>query len=96
MGTGTIIQGSAEERKNIPVYRGFIRYFPDAIVEVTKRSVEGNGQHHPDKDIFWDKSKSADELDALMRHLIEGDWAAVAWRALAHLQRECDKKKRDI
>ena len=38
---------------------------------------------------------SKDELDALMRHLFEGDWAAVAWRALAHLQRECDNERRE-
>tara|TARA_B100001094_G_C17944671_1_gene677397 strand:+ start:132 stop:413 length:282 start_codon:yes stop_codon:yes gene_type:complete len=89
---GTKIKGTAEERKQIPIYRGFIKYFPDAIVEVAKQSVQGNLQHHPEADIFWDKSKSTDELDALMRHLIEKDWAAVAWRALANLQRECDKQ----
>ena len=83
----------AQERKAIPVYRGFIKYFPDAIVEVTKCSVRGNNQHHPDKDVHWDKSKSTDELDSMMRHLLEEDWAAVAWRAMANLQRECDKKK---
>ena len=32
----------AQERKSIPVYRGFIKYFPDAIVEVTKLSVKGS------------------------------------------------------
>jgi len=25
--------------------------------------------------------------------LLEGDWAAVAWRAMANLQRECDERK---
>jgi hypothetical protein len=83
----------AQERKNIPIYRGFIKYFPDAIVEVTKLSVKGSGQHHGDK-VWWDKTKSSDELDALMRHLLEGDWTAVAWRAMANLQRECDESKR--
>ena len=73
----------------------YIKYFPDAIVEVTKLSVKGSQQHHGDK-VWWDKSKSSDELDALMRHLIEGDWAAVAWRAMANLQRECDDKKSNI
>ena len=43
-----------------------------------------------------DKIKSTDELDALMRHLLEGDWAAVAWRAMANLQRECDDKKSSV
>ena len=89
----TVIEGTAEERKQIPIYTGFLRYFPDAVVEVTKRSMEGNQQPPPDKPLFWDKTKSTDELDALMRHLMEGDWVAVAWRAMANLQRECDKTK---
>tara|TARA_X000000950_G_scaffold232204_1_gene281065 strand:- start:43 stop:321 length:279 start_codon:yes stop_codon:yes gene_type:complete len=83
----------AQARKNIPIYRGFIKYFPDAIIEVTKLSCKGNQQHHPNADLHWDKSKSTDELDALMRHMLEGDWAAVAWRAMANLQRECDAKQ---
>ena len=84
---------NAKERKNIPVYRGFIKYFPDAIVEVTKLRCKGNQQHHPNASLHWDKNKSTDELDALMRHMLEGDWAAVAWRAMANLQRECDAKQ---
>lgn len=86
----------AKERKAIPIYHGFIKYFPDAIIEVTKMSCKGSKQHHPDKEVHWDKSKSDDELDSLMRHLIEEDWAAVAWRAMANLQRECDDKKSDL
>jgi len=83
----------AAERKAIPVYTAFIRYFPDAIVEVTKKSVQGNAQHNTPDKIWWDKSKSTDELDSLMRHMLEEDWVAVAWRAMANLQRECDKRK---
>ena len=88
-----MLPSDAQERKDIPIYRGFIKYFPDAIVEVTKLSVKGSKQHHGDK-VWWDKSKSSDELDALMRHMLEGDWSAVAWRAMANLQRECDESKR--
>ena len=82
-------------RKQIPLYTGLIKYFPDALIEVAKNSYKGSQQHHPEKGVHWDKSKSKDELDALMRHLFEGDWAAVAWRALAHLQRECDNERRE-
>tara|TARA_Y100000004_G_scaffold35559_3_gene38128 strand:+ start:3721 stop:4002 length:282 start_codon:yes stop_codon:yes gene_type:complete len=82
-----------DERKSIPIHTGFIKYFPDAIVEVTKLSCKGSKQHHTNNKVYWDKSKSQDELDALMRHLLEEDWAAVAWRAMANLQRECDKRK---
>jgi hypothetical protein len=81
----------AKERKMIPLYSGVIKYFPDALAAVAHLSYKGNQQHHPDKPLHWDKNKSTDELDALMRHIIDEDWDAVAWRALAHLQRELEK-----
>lgn len=80
----------ALERKGIPLYSGVLRYFPDALAEVAKLSKRGNDQHNPGKPLHWDKSKSGDHLDALMRHLVDEDWDAVAWRALAHLQEELD------
>jgi hypothetical protein len=88
----------AKERKDIPIYSGFICYFPDAIAEVAKVSKRGNDQHNPGKPLHWDRSKSSDELDALARHLIDGTFeqpleekieeaAARTWRSLAHLQK---------
>nr|BAR33753.1 hypothetical protein [uncultured Mediterranean phage uvMED] len=88
-----ILPTDDEERKQIPLYTGLIKYFPDALIKVAQNSYKGSMQHHPDTGIWWDKTKSKDELDALMRHLFEEDWAAVAWRALAQLQRECDNDK---
>ncbi len=90
---------TAEERKKAPVYSGVLNYFPDAILEVAKVSYIGNQQHHPDKPLHWDRSKSTDELDALTRHLIDAGKldtdgmrhsAKVAWRALANLQKEIE------
>lgn len=88
-------------RKNIPVYSGFIAYFPRAICAVAELSRVGNDQHNPGKPLHWDRSKSGDEKDALMRHLIDqtidGDNAAdtdgvlhatkKAWRAMADLEK---------
>lgn len=91
-----------ENRKKIPVYSGVINYFPDAIKEVAKCSYAGQQQHNPDKPLAWDRSKSGDELDALMRHLIDAGTidtdgvrhsAKVAWRALANLQKEIENNK---
>jgi hypothetical protein len=91
-----------ENRKNIPVYSGVIKYFPDAIKELAKVSYQGNEQHNPGKPLHWDRSKSGDELDALTRHLIDAGTldtdgirhsAKVAWRALANLQKEIEKDK---
>ena len=85
----------------MPVYSGVLKYFPDAIREVSKVSYSGNIQHHPDMPLHWDRSKSSDELDALARHLIECGTtdtdgqkhsAKVAWRALANLQKELERE----
>tara|TARA_Y100000114_G_scaffold127180_1_gene123738 strand:+ start:590 stop:868 length:279 start_codon:yes stop_codon:yes gene_type:complete len=87
------------KRKEIPVYSGVLKYFPDAIIEVAKCSYRGNQQHNPNKKLHWDRSKSGDELDALSRHLLDAGTfdsdgirhsAKVAWRALANLQKEIE------
>ena len=82
----------AAERKTYPIFSGFITYFPHAIAKVAHLSYKGNLQHHPDKPLHWDMDKSSDELDALMRHMIDGDWEQVAWRALANLERKLTGK----
>lgn len=93
---------AADERKRIPVTTGFLDYFPAAIAEVAKLSLAGNDQHNPGTPLHWDKSKSTDEADALLRHLMErGTFdtdgqrhsAKVAWRAMALLQRELEGEK---
>ena len=92
---------TAKDRKQRPVYSGVLKYFPDAIMEVAFVSYKGNEQHHPDKELHWDRNKSTDELDALMRHLINAGTkdtdgvrhsAKVAWRALANLQKEIENE----
>ena len=84
-----------KKRKEMPVFTGVVKYFPNAIKYVSKVSLAGNEQHHPDKELHWDKSKSTDHLDSLMRHLIDADkvdddgllhLGKVAWRALAALE----------
>jgi hypothetical protein len=89
----------AAARKATPVFSGVIRYFPDAIAAIAELSRIGNDQHNPGKPLHWDRSKSGDELDALMRHLIEAGTidtdnvrhsTKVAWRALANLQKEIE------
>jgi len=87
----------AQKRKQTPVYSGVLKYFPDALKEVSKASKAGNDQHHPNKPLHWDKTKSFDNEDALVRHLIDHSkdpmdddgvlhLTKVAWRALASLQ----------
>ena len=89
----------AKERKTYPVYSGVLAYFPDALIEIAKVSFVGNEQHNPGQPLHWDRSKSTDEADALVRHLLgQGGYdtdgirhsAKVAWRALALLQKELE------
>lgn len=93
---------NAKERKERPVFTGVLKYFPDAIMEVARVSLAGNKQHHPDKTLHWDRSKSNDDYDALARHLIDAGkidddgirhTAKCAWRALACLQKEIENEK---
>ena len=94
-------QDVSKLRKETPVFSGVLKYFPDAIAEVAKCSFVGQQQHNPDKPLAWDRSKSGDEYDALMRHLMDAtvdDYdtdgtlhkAKVAWRALAGLQKHLE------
>ena len=87
-------------RKTMPVFSGVLKYFPDAIREVAKTSWIGNQQHHPNKPLHWDRSKSGDELDALTRHLMEAGEidtdgirhsAKICWRSLSNLQKELEE-----
>ena len=86
----TIIPKDPAQRKQCPVYSGVINYFPDAMYSLAKQSWIGNEQHNPGTKLHWDRSKSGDELDALMRHIVDGDWEAVAWRAMANLQKKIE------
>ena len=86
----SILPADAKARKTYPLYSGLLKYFPDALAVVAHISYLGNEQHHPGTELHWDKSKSQDELDALLRHITEGLWGEVAWRALANLQRKID------
>ena len=91
--TNSSLPTDAKERKRIPLYSGVIKYFPDALIAVAKLSQEGNDQHNPGTELHWDREKSGDELDAMMRHVIGEDWDAVAWRALANLQKQIENAR---
>lgn len=89
-----ILPTEAKERKAIPVYSGFVKYFPKAMAAVAKISMTGGIQHGqlPDE-LFWDRSKSGDELDALMRHMLDEEWGQVAWRAMANLEKQLEREE---
>ena len=92
------------KRKEHPVFSGVLKYFPDALMEVSKCSLQGQLQHNPDKPLAWDRTKSSDDLDALTRHLLQAGKmdedgilhsTKVAWRSLANLQKELEEIKKE-
>ncbi len=95
----------AKDRKRVPLASGVLDYFPDALAEIAHTSWVGNEQHNPGTPLHWDRTKSTDEADALMRHFMERGKtdvdglrhsAKMAWRALALLQKEIEaERKRD-
>lgn len=91
----------AQKRKGQPVYSGVLKYFPNALKYVSFTSRVGNSQHDNGEELYWDRSKSGDELDALTRHLIDHSvdpmdedgvlhLGKVAWRALAALEKHLE------
>lgn len=68
----TIPQGD-QERKDAPMYRGLLGYFPAALFEVAAHSMDSDKKHNPGAvdGPTWARGKSADHEDALIRHIID-------------------------
>lgn len=90
-------------RKSMPMARGLLDYFPDALAYVAYVSWRGNEQHNPGQPMRWAREKSSDHADCLVRHLIDRGKldedgvrhsGKVAWRALALLQLELEQSER--
>jgi len=90
----------AKKRKGVPIASGVLNYFPDAIAAIAELSRIGNDQHNPGQPLHWNRNKSTDHDDCLVRHFMERGTidtdgvrhsTKVAWRALALLQTELEK-----
>lgn len=87
-------------RKALPLCRGVLDYFPDALAAVAALSRAGNEKHNPGEDLHWARGKSSDHADCIVRHLMERGSidpedgirhsVKTAWRALALLQEELE------
>jgi len=98
------LPNDAQKRKTIPIGTGVIDYFPLALIAIAECSQKGNDQHNPGTPLHWDRSKSGDEGDALIRHFLDRGKmdtdgirhsAKMAWRALALLQKEIEGESRE-
>lgn len=92
------------ERKDYPLHRGLLAYFPAALAQVAHTSLVNNRKHNP----TWDgtgpinhmRGSSGDHADCILRHLVDADertgperiteLTALAWRSLALLQEELE------
>jgi hypothetical protein len=96
----------SKARKNMPMARGLLDYFPDALAAVAELSMLGNEKHNPGQPLHWSKHKSTDHADCVIRHLADrGKWidgeyekpvrhsTGAAWRALANLQIEIEAER---
>ena len=92
----------AKERKKYPIATGVLNYFPDAIAAVAYVSYIGNEQHNTGQPLHWDRSKSSNEEDTMLRHFMERGTldidgtrhlAKATWRCLALLQKEIEQEK---
>jgi hypothetical protein len=92
-----------KSNKEFPVFSGLIKYFPNALRQISNLSLVSNNIHNKGEPLHWAREKSSDHLDAMMRHLIEyakgnefdddgqGHIIKVCWRALAQAQIDIEK-----
>lgn len=93
----------SKARKDVPLARGCLDYFPDALAAVAALSKAGNDKHNPGQELHWSREKSSDHADCIIRHLVERGTVdpedgilhdvKVAWRALALAQIAIEKQR---
>ncbi len=108
MSTVSALPSDSAERKDIPLARGCLDYFPAALAAVAEVSRVGNEKHNPGQPLHWSKDKSNDHADCAARHLLEpfgidtsyGEGkrilhsVAAAWRSLANAQTEIEELRK--
>lgn len=67
----TTLPTDSTARKDFPLWRGLLRYFPAALAGAAKVSKLGSEKHHPGKPMHHERGKSADHADCILRHLMD-------------------------
>ncbi len=91
------LAGDKQARKEAPIARGLIGYFPNACINVAHVSYVANEQHNPGQPMQWAFTKSTDHADCQVRHALDAaaspfdddglpHLAKKAWRAMAELE----------
>jgi hypothetical protein len=97
----TTLPTDSKGRKDIPITRGALDYFPAALAEVAKLSKAG-AKKHCNGELYHNRGASTDHADCIVRHLMERGTidpedgllhdVKVVWRALAMLQEELERR----
>jgi hypothetical protein len=68
---GLTLPIDSQERKDVPLLSGCLRYFPAALAGVARISKAGNDKHNPGQEMHHARGKSADHGDCILRHLMD-------------------------
>lgn len=72
---------NSKERKDHPMFRGVLKYFPAALAGIASVSKAGNDKHNPGQELHHARGKSQDHADCVIRHLMDAaDLLAAAER----------------
>ena len=73
----TTLPTDSNERKEYPLCRGCLAYFPAALAGVAQHSKASNDKHNLGEEMHHSRGKSGDHQDCILRHLMDlGDLLA--------------------
>lgn len=84
------LPNDSEARKQYPLGSVLFGQFPAAMVGLAHHSWKGNNKHNPGQDLQDNRTKSTDDLECALRHLLEGDYPAAHWRVARLHQKWCE------
>ena len=61
----------SQDRKNTPLFTGFMLYFGKAMNMCALHSFISNFKHNPGEPLHWSKGKSNDHGDCILRHQMD-------------------------
>jgi len=61
----------SNDRKNVPLFSGVLKYAPAALAGVARISKAGNDKHNPGEPLHHARGKSTDHADCVLRHAVD-------------------------
>lgn len=88
----TTLPQDSQLRKEYPLFRGLLRYFPAALAGVARHSKMGNDKHNPGEEMHHARGKSNDHADCIVRHLLDLSDMVAAFERGGHLDEDRDEQ----